>query len=72
MVRQSGDGVGMSAEHWLNSGSSDAPDCRCGKRMKAFNTVPVPEPIDAHIRVYKFASCQHEMRLSVWSADALN
>jgi hypothetical protein len=63
---------GMSVDHWLKSGSANAPDCRCGKRMTAFNTVPVPEPTDAQILVYRCASCQHEMRLTVWSADALN
>ena len=53
-------------------GQPGLPECRCGKRMTVFNTISVPEPIDAHIRVYKCASCQHEMRLTVWSADALN
>jgi len=62
----------MLIEHWWKAGSQDVPDCRCGKRMKAFNTIPIGEPIDAHIRVYKCPSCQHEMRLTVWSADALN
>ena len=45
----SGGSGGMLIEHWWKAGSQDAPDCRCGKRMKAFNTIPIGEPIDAHL-----------------------
>ena len=58
-------------ERLLEPGSTELPDCRCGKQMKVFASEVLPDRPDAYIRTYKCAFCQHEMRLTVWSADAL-
>jgi hypothetical protein len=57
----------MSIEDLLEPGSTELPDCRCGKQMKVFSYDPLPDRRDVTIRVYKCPSCQHEMRLTVWN-----
>ena len=61
----------MSIERLLEPGTTELTDCMCGKQMKVFSVTPVSERCDAYIRVYKCPSCQHEMRLTVWTNDAL-
>jgi hypothetical protein len=62
----------MSAfERLLVPGCTELPDCRCGKEMHIASTERLPERSDAHIRVYACPACQHEMRLTVWTNDAV-
>jgi len=39
--------------------------------MHIASTERLPERSDAHIRVYACPACQHEMRLTVWTNDAV-
>jgi hypothetical protein len=48
-------------------GSTDLPECRCGKEMKVALTERVPDQTDAHIRIYNCLACGHEMRLTLWA-----
>jgi hypothetical protein len=60
----------MSAiERLLVPGSNELPECRCGKEMQIASVDPLPNGSDAHIRIYRCASCDHEMRLTVWATD---
>ena len=62
----------MSAfERLLVPGCTDLPDCRCGKEMRIAGSEQLLERSDAHIRVYACSACQHEMRLTVWTNDAV-
>jgi hypothetical protein len=63
----------MSAfERFLAPGFTDLPKCRCGGEMHIASVDPLPERSDTHIRVYDCPACEHEMRLTVWGADALS
>ena len=63
-------GIGMSVfERLLVPGSTELPDCRCGQEMRVAGFVPLPERPDTHIRVYKCGSCDHELRLTIWSVE---
>ena len=64
-------GESMSIERLLEPGNTELPDCICGKQMKVFSVTPVSERRDTYIRVYKCPSCQHELRLTVWTDDLL-
>ena len=57
-------------ERLLTPASAELPDCRCGAQMGIAGFAAMPERCDAHIRIYQCASCDHELRLTVWSADA--
>ncbi len=57
-------------ERLLVSGTDELPDCRCGEQMQFADARAVPDRCDAHIRVFTCPSCDHELRLTVWSADA--
>jgi hypothetical protein len=60
----------MSAfERLLEPNCTEMPECRCGKEMTLASIDPSPKRNDAHIRVYRCAACDHEMRLTVWAAD---
>jgi hypothetical protein len=62
----------MSIERLLEPENTGLPDCRCGKEMKVFSRTPSPDRSDSYtIRIYKCPSCQHEMRLTVWTEEAL-
>jgi hypothetical protein len=52
-------------------GFTELPKCRCGGKLQTAKVDPFPEATDMHIRVYNCPACQHEMRLTVWGADAL-
>jgi hypothetical protein len=55
----------MSAfERLLVPGSTELPECRCGKEMQIASIDRLPERNDAHIRVYNCPACHHEMRLN--------
>ena len=56
-----------SIERLLVPGCTDLPECRCRKEMHLANIDPLPATKDAHIRVYRCAACDHEMRLTVWT-----
>jgi hypothetical protein len=55
----------------LLESAKELPACMCGKQMKVFKVTRLAEHTDSHIRVYKCATCQHEMRLTVWTDSAL-
>jgi len=61
----------MSIGQLLEPGNAELPDCICGKQIKVFSVPPASERRDSYVRVYKCPSCQHEMRVTVWSDDAL-
>jgi len=60
-----------SLERLLIPGSSELPECRCGKEMQVAGVDELSNRIDAQIRIYKCPTCQHEMRLTVWASDLL-
>ena len=43
---------------------------RCGTEMHVARTHSLAGKSDTHIRVYDCPACHHEMRLTVWGADA--
>jgi hypothetical protein len=57
-----------SFERLLAPGSTELPECRCGDEMQLERTDELPDSTDAQIRIYKCASCSHEMRLTVWAS----
>jgi hypothetical protein len=57
-------------ERLLVPGCTELPQCRCGKEMQITRTQRLSEKSDTHIRVYTCTACHHEMRLTVWGADA--
>ena len=60
----------MSAiERLLVPGSTELPECRCGKEMQLTRIEELPDRTDAQIRIYNCPVCHHEMRLTVWSED---
>ena len=60
----------MSAyERLLAPGSTELPECRCGKEMQLTRIEELPDRTDAQIRIYNCSACHHEMRLTVWSED---
>jgi len=62
----------MSAfERLLVPGFTELPVCRCGKDMHTASINPLLERTDTHIRIYNCSACHHEMRLTVWGADAM-
>ncbi len=58
-----------SLESLLMPGSTDRPDCRCGKEMLLADTVALRQG-DAEIKVFQCAGCGFEMRLAVWTEKA--
>lgn len=57
-------------ERLLVPGSTELPECRCGKEMGITSIDPLPKRSDAQIRIYRCPACQHELRLTVWTAEA--
>jgi hypothetical protein len=55
----------------LVPGVSELPDCRCGKKMR-IASIDLEETSCTHVRIYDCSACRHEMRLTVWGADALS
>jgi len=55
----------LSLERLLEPGSTDLPDCKCGKEMRLTHSKPVQT--DTTVRTYVCTACGHEMRLTVWS-----
>jgi hypothetical protein len=60
-----------SIERLLAFDCTDGPECRCGEEMQIAGVEILPDRTDAQIRVYRCSTCQHEMRLTVWSQDLL-
>jgi hypothetical protein len=58
-------------ERLLAPDRTEGPECRCGEEMKVAAVDELANKIDAQIRFYKCPTCQHEMRLTVWSSDLL-
>ena len=57
-------------ERLLVPGSTERPACRCGEMMEVASIERLPEGSDAAVRVYRCTACHHEMRLTVWHAEA--
>jgi hypothetical protein len=57
-------------ERLLVPGCTELPECRCGKEMRFARTYSSPDKVETHIRVYECSECGHELRLTVWSAEA--
>jgi hypothetical protein len=60
-----------SFERFLAPDCTEGPDCRCGEEMQIAGVDESPDRTDAQIRIYKCATCRHEMRLTVWASDLL-
>ena len=51
----------MSAyERLLAPGSTELPECRCGKEMQLTRIEELPDRTDAQIRIYNCSACHHE------------
>ena len=57
-------------ERLLLPGAQELPDCRCGTEMTLAGNEPIDAAEDVEIRVYKCPACRHELRLTVWAAEA--
>jgi hypothetical protein len=51
-------------ERLLMPNSTERPDCRCGAEMEFAAAERAGD--GAEIRIYRCATCEHEMRLAVW------
>jgi hypothetical protein len=51
--------------------NSVVPDCRCGQKMQSAGCKTSPSNTDSQIRIYRCPGCEHEMLLTVWSAEML-
>ena len=58
-------------ERLLEPGSTDLPTCRCGYEMYFASMEAVERHADCSIKVYRCGACQHELRLTVWCAEAV-
>jgi hypothetical protein len=54
----------INLEQLLVPGSTELPDCRCGRPMAHVTSSQNGD--DAEIRSYRCAACGHEMKLTVW------
>ena len=50
---------------------SEVPDCRCGQKMESAGSETSSGNTDSFICIYRCPCCEHEMRLTVWSAEVL-
>lgn len=57
-------------ERLLEPGSIELPTCKCGQQMEVAGFDPIPDRRDSHIRIFACPACDHQFRLTVWSADA--
>jgi lipopolysaccharide biosynthesis regulator YciM len=46
------------------------PACTCGKNLSLSTLKSMPQGDVTHVRIYRCASCHHEMRLIIWGSDA--
>jgi hypothetical protein len=53
-------------ERLLEPGSTDVPTCLCGGEMLHARTETADR--DTEIRIFGCPKCQHELRLTVWTA----
>lgn len=53
-------------ERLLEPGSTETPSCLCGNAMSHVRTEAADR--DTEIRVFGCPKCQHELRLTVWTA----
>ena len=53
-----------SLENLLAPGSTELPDCRCGKEMRIFKVEPRGE---TEVRIFRCDACHHEFHLMVWA-----
>jgi len=55
-------------ERLLEPGSKELPTCRCGVEMKLVDQDrPAAATHETEIRIFRCPTCEHEMRLTVWS-----
>jgi hypothetical protein len=52
-------------ERLLEPGSTELPDCPCGKQMRLEQTQIATN--DTEIRIFQCPGCKRELRLTVWS-----
>ena len=51
--------------------NDEVPDCRCRKKMERAGSKTTPGNTNSYIRIYRCPCCEHEMLLTVWSAEVL-
>ena len=56
-------------ERLLLPGSTERPDCRCGRQMTLFKSWYDTGQPKLERRVYQCGSCNHELKLNVWLQD---
>jgi hypothetical protein len=57
-------------ERLLLPGSTEGPDCRCGREMQLFERRLLQEDSDAERRTYCCDACGHRLKLIVWPENA--
>jgi hypothetical protein len=53
-------------ENLLVPGSTELPECRCGKEMHLFRAKPSG---DTEIRIFKCNTCLNELHLTCWDTS---
>jgi hypothetical protein len=54
-------------ERVLIAGSTELPDCVCGREMTLSRVQPSVASPDTELRTYECSSCGHVLRLTVWA-----
>lgn len=47
-----------------------SPKCHCGKTMRLVAPRTMPQREETRVDVFHCTACGHEMRVTVWGADA--
>ena len=53
-------------ERLLEPGSTETPNCMCNSVMRLARTEAADR--DTEIRIFQCPNCEHELRLTVWTA----
>jgi hypothetical protein len=53
-------------ERLLEPGSTETPNCMCNSIMRLARTEAADR--DTEIRIFQCPKCEHELRLTVWTA----
>jgi hypothetical protein len=54
----------------LEPGSTHLPDCKCGRTMELAGTKQQAD--DIQLKTFRCPRCAHELRLMVWTAEAVD
>ena len=54
-------------ERILCAGSTEAPDCMCGREMALICTQELDGQAGTRLRIFQCSGCGHELRLTVWA-----